>query len=187
MERFCSRIWYLFTLLNLLFFYFIWLLYFIHSEHVEMIASTNRNVVLADSGYTSGENSATPDEENDQILFNVMQVFKAVVIQLPNANRDSLAFLFIHLNHLVNMKSVTKLNAEILVKVFAPLIVGNSRQQFRASISNNSQKEDLTVGVAEISETEKQETVMRSLFRLSIEFWNRLLKDPKFCPIEGNF
>mgnify|MGYP002649591631 CR=1 FL=1 len=103
---------------------------------------------------------------------------KAVVVQLPNANRDSLCFLFLHFYRILESSTVVKLSADDLSAVFAPMIVGSSRAKnstIRLSISGDSRRE-----------SEKQITVMKAFFKLSRRFWEGLLKDPDFCPF-GEF
>ena len=102
-----------------------------------------------------------------------MRVLKGVIIQLPNANRDSLCFLFLHFYRLLESSTVVKLSVDDLARAFAPTIVGRSRP--------NTGTLRLSTGDSR-RESEKQMMVMQAFFKLSRRFWEGLLKDPNFCP-----
>lgn len=131
------------------------------------------------SDYGSAEHCLDEINEDQAIWLNVLQVLKSVVIQLPNANRDSLAFLMLHFHRILDAESTTKICLDNLVKIFASSIVGTSQVRFRGSLSR---KGALAVDTVQSKEAAKQQAVLRSLFRLSVVFWDGLLKDPNFCP-----
>lgn len=119
---------------------------------------------MPDSGCDDLDSSN--DEENESI-----QLLKEVILQLPNANRDSLAFLFLHFRHIIDSASVTLMDAKALAKIFGPTVVGS--KVLCPSTSNL------------ISENVTQISVMNALFLISRHFWYGILKDPNFCPFKG--
>lgn len=133
---------------------------------------------------TSDYETAHPDEDHtfNPELQEALQILKSVVIQLPNANRDSLAFLFLHFRRVIDARVVTRMSTESMAKIFAPTIVGtqSTAPAFRASVSANG-LEKMTAAALKINV--KQISVMLALFRLPRSFWNGLLKDPNYCPL----
>ena len=128
---------------------------------------------LSDSDFESHANENYHDE-----LFNLineewvdsLRILKGVIVQLPNANRDSLSFLFIHLRRLIDAPLVANMNVESVAKIFGPLIVGGSRSTMRPAPAEIAREKELQV------------MVMKALFKLSPSFWEGLLKDPNFSP-----
>jgi len=97
------------------------------------------------------------DQENaDEEQTLIMQT----VADLPMANRDSLAFLMLHLQR-ISRSSATLMNSSSLAKVFGPTIVGNSAV-------------DLPMTQL-LAESAKQIKVMEALFRVGDHFWNSII------------
>ncbi|KAH9404204.1 Rac GTPase-activating protein 1 [Tyrophagus putrescentiae] len=143
------------------------------SEHIQKTSLGDGSPT--DSDYESQQDNESDGSSNEEWQ-EALRVLKAVVVQLPNANRDSLCFLFLHFYRILESSTVVKLSADDLSAVFAPMIVGSSRAKnstIRLSISGDSRRE-----------SEKQITVMKAFFKLSRRFWEGLLKDPDFCPFE---
>ncbi|UXI22602.1 macrophage migration inhibitory factor [Sarcoptes scabiei] len=137
------------------------------SEHVVQTNPKRLDSEKPDSGLDESDHSQS---ESDSDPINVL---KDVIMQMPVANRDSLAFLMLHLMKVANAECVTKMTTEALSNIFAPTIVGNS--EFRQVSSSSLMRENT-----------KQVTVMNALFLVSESFWNGLLKDQNFSPFEEN-
>lgn len=121
-----------------------------------------------DSGLDEDDKySSDNDDDTDE-----MKVLKGVIINMPIVNRDSLAFLMLHLNNVAKAESITKMNIASLANIFAPTIVGNS--EFRQLSSRSLMKEH-----------PKQLIVIQALFLIQDHFWNGLLKDQNFDPFKG--
>lgn len=136
------------------------------AEHVVQTNPKRLDSEKPDSGLDESDHSQS---ESDSDPINVL---KDVIMQMPVANRDSLAFLMLHLMKVANAECVTKMTTEALSNIFAPTIVGNS--EFRQVSSSSLMRENT-----------KQVTVMNALFLVSESFWNGLLKDQNFSPFEG--
>ena len=97
------------------------------------------------------------DQENpDQEKALIMQT----VEELPTANRDSLAFVMVHLIRVVQSVG-NQMESRALAKIFGPTIVGHSM---------------VDPPMTEIlAENPKQIKVMEALFRIPEDYWNGLL------------
>ena len=170
MERFRSRCWlvcfdttYLPTTIVIVCFY--------SPEHVQQFTETDGG--LTDSDYESHLDEDHFDSSNEELSESIL-ILKGVIVQLPNANRDSLSFLFLHFRRLLDHYSAVQLDIDSLSRIFAPTIVGSARPQtgtLRMSAAGDAHREN-----------EKQIMVMKALFKLSRHFWEGLLKDPNYCP-----
>ncbi|KAJ6224652.1 hypothetical protein RDWZM_003197 [Blomia tropicalis] len=149
------------------------------SEKVEQCA--HEDDALTDSDYNSNGDCQL-DLANDE-WHESLEVLKSIIIQLPNPNRDSLAFLFLHFIRIIHNEKVTKMNSKSLSKILAPTIVGNASRSSYRSTPN----QDKLIGINQsiIEQNLKQITVMKALFRLSKQFWEGLLKDLDFCPLKN--
>ena len=164
---------------------FIFLYFYFLLEHVQEQLGNN-----ASSDYGSNFEEISLDSSSDNLL-EALDVLKSVVIQLPNANRDSMAFLFLHLRHVIDANPVTKMDAYSLATIFAPTIIGEGSQHsnIRTSIISNGGSMDNKLGnvnPATLKMIEKQKIVVKSLLVLSKHFWTGILKDPNYCPF-GKF
>ena len=101
--------------------------------------------------------SYTLDQENpDQEKALIMQT----VEELPTANRDSLAFIMVHLIRVCQSQG-NQMESRGLAKIFGPTIVGHSM---------------IDQPMTEIlAENPKQIKVMEALFRIPEEYWNGIL------------
>jgi len=88
-------------------------------------------------------------------------VYQAIS-ELPLPNRDTLAYLILHLQNVAENKSKNQMNVDNLAVVWAPTIVGYS--------SNDP--------VEILAGPRNQQQVMKVLLKISSDYWNRLL-EPK--------
>lgn len=135
------------------------------------------NDALTDSDYESQQGDDEDDATESTGSSNeewqeTLRILKGVIVQLPNANRDSLCFLFLHFHRLLDSPDIVKVSAEELSRAFAPTIVGSYSTKSTARLSLGDSRR----------EAEKQMMVMQAFFKLSRTFWDRLLKDPTYCP-----
>ena len=116
--------------------------------------------------------SGVDDDVGDNDMNSPIMVLKRVICQLPLPNRDSLAFLFLHLQNVAKAELVTKMNRQALANIFAPTIVGSS--EFRQLSAEAMQRE-----------IPKQINVMQALFEVDEAFWRGILSEQDFCPFKG--
>ncbi|XP_075448016.1 rac GTPase-activating protein 1 isoform X2 [Ascaphus truei] len=95
-----------------------------------------------------------PDHDN-----SIAAVYQAVD-ELPAANRDTLAFLMIHLQRVGQSKD-TKMDISNLSKVFGPTLVGHAV----------SDPDPMTI----LQDTKRQPMVMERLLSLPGDYWNQFL------------
>lgn len=89
------------------------------------------------------------------------------VSELPRPNRDTLAYLMIHLQTVATHSEANKMDAENLSKVMGPTIVGYSSSD----------------PMAMLSETELQKSVVRALIAIPAEYWSTFLSvEPEVVP-----
>ena len=102
-------------------------------------------------------------------------IFEAVA-QLPAANKDTLAFLILHLQDVATHCDNNKMPAESLAKIFGPSIVGHATA---------NPKDDVI-----LEDTRKQARVMEKLLAIKDEnsrdggYWNQFIPggcDPAVC------
>ena len=86
---------------------------------------------------------------------------KEAVLNLPNANRDTLAFLMLHLRRVVAEERENKMSALSICKVFGPTVLGYSM------------KDPPAMQITE--ENKKQLIVVEYLLNLDDEFWQSML------------
>ncbi|XP_046918766.2 uncharacterized protein LOC124498974 [Dermatophagoides farinae] len=115
--------------------------------------------------------SGVDDDVGDNDMNSPIMVLKRVICQLPLPNRDSLAFLFLHLQNVAKAELVTKMNRQALANIFAPTIVGSS--EFRQPSAEAMQRE-----------IPKQINVMQALFEVDEAFWRGILSEQDFCPFK---
>ncbi|XP_066471069.1 rac GTPase-activating protein 1 isoform X2 [Tiliqua scincoides] len=94
------------------------------------------------------------DEDN-----SVAAIYQTVG-ELPQANRDTLAFLMIHLQR-VAQSPATKMDVTNLAKVFGPTIVGHAVPD----------PDPMTL----LQDTKRQPKVVERLISLPVEFWSRFM------------
>ena len=95
----------------------------------------------------------TPDQEKALIM--------QTVEELPTANRDSLAFIMVHLTRVAEAQP-NQMESRGLAKIFGPTIVGHSM---------------IDPPMTEIlAENPKQIRVMEALFRIPEEYWDGILR-----------
>ncbi|KAH9418091.1 Rac GTPase-activating protein 1 [Dermatophagoides pteronyssinus] len=121
-----------------------------------------------DDNGSSGDNEHDDDDDD---MNSPTMVLKRVICQLPLPNRDSLAFLILHLRNVANAERVTKMTRQALCNIFAPTIVGSS--EFRQLSAEAMQRE-----------IPKQINVMQALFEVDEAFWRGILTEQNFCPFK---
>lgn len=89
-----------------------------------------------------------------------MKLYKAIS-SLPQANRDTLAYLILHLQH-VSGSVACKMPVSDVAKVFGPVVVGYS----------NNQQLDAS------SETKITKNIMEELLSLSCDYWSSFISVP---------
>ena len=87
--------------------------------------------------------------------------FKNEILSLPNANRDTLAFLALHLRRVSKQQHANQMTISILAKVFGRLVLGYSI------------KDPPTMQIFE--ENRKQQRIVEYLLSLDDEFWQSIL------------
>uniref|UniRef100_A0A1B6DTY9 Rho-GAP domain-containing protein n=1 Tax=Clastoptera arizonana TaxID=38151 RepID=A0A1B6DTY9_9HEMI len=102
----------------------------------------------------------TAADTKDEVMrkANLIQIITA---DLPQANRETLAFVVLHLKRVSDFKDVNKMTLSNLACVFAPTIVGYSQ----------SECEYIEV----YSETRKATVVMEQLLNLPCEFFHNII------------
>lgn len=106
----------------------------------------------------------TDQEDPDEKRSLTIQAIK----ELPTANRDTLAFLMVHLHH-ISQSAATKMSTSNLARVFGPTIVGHSMIDAPSA--------------ARMAEVPKQVQVMEGFFKINEEFWNKIVSPPpSFSP-----
>uniref|UniRef100_A0A8C5LV12 Rac GTPase-activating protein 1 n=1 Tax=Leptobrachium leishanense TaxID=445787 RepID=A0A8C5LV12_9ANUR len=95
-----------------------------------------------------------PDDGN-----SVAAIYQAVD-ELPSANRDTLAFLMIHLQR-VSQSPICKMDIINLSKVFGPTLVGHAV----------AEPDPMTI----LHDTKRQPRVLERLMSLPTDFWNQFL------------
>ncbi|XP_056654258.1 rac GTPase-activating protein 1 isoform X4 [Monodelphis domestica] len=106
------------------------------------------------------------DEDN-----SIAAMYRAIG-ELPQANRDTLAFLMIHLQR-VAQSSSTKMDVSNLAKVFGPTIVAHA-------VPN---PDPMTM----LQDTKRQPKVVERLLSLPLEYWSRfmMVEQENIDPIHG--
>ncbi|XP_074659004.1 rac GTPase-activating protein 1-like [Tubulanus polymorphus] len=112
---------------------------------------------------------AAAECENHQQAMDRM--FTAVK-NLPQANRDTIAFIILHLQR-VSDSPDCKMPISNLAKVFGPTIVGYSTQK----------PEPLQM----INETRRQAAVMETLMNISSDYWSELINDDDEDDEDNNY
>lgn len=97
-------------------------------------------------------------------------IYQAISL-LPQPNRDTLAYIMLHLNKVAQNKDC-KMPASNLAKVFGPTIVGYSAQDI----------DPLTL----LTETRQQVAVMEHLFNIPIDFWETYVNDEQLLVTPRN-
>lgn len=124
-----------------------------------------------DSGVDDNSSAGGNEHDYDDMNSPTM-VLKRVICQLPLPNRDSLAFLILHLRNVAKAERVTKMSRQALANIFAPTIVGSS--EFRQLSAEAMHRE-----------IPKQINVMNALFEVDEAFFRGILTEQNFCPFKG--
>jgi len=96
-------------------------------------------------------------------------LFHQSIVELPQPNRDTLAFLMIHLQKVADYSDDNKMTIPNLAKVFGPTAIGG----IMANLETASQ------------ELPKMEAVMKGLLELPPDYWGRFLSKES-APLMGN-
>uniref|UniRef100_A0A8C9WNC8 Rac GTPase-activating protein 1 n=1 Tax=Scleropages formosus TaxID=113540 RepID=A0A8C9WNC8_SCLFO len=100
------------------------------------------------------EAAETPDDDNSIALMY------QTISDLPQANRDTLAFLMIHLQRVAQSPD-TKMDISNLARVFGPTIVGHAVPE----------PESMTI----LQDTKRQPKVVERLLSLPVEYWHQFI------------
>lgn len=92
-----------------------------------------------------------------------IDLIKRSIDQLPDANRDSLAFLILHLKRVIEQSSVNRMGLNSMSRIFGPGVIGNSSPDAIGNV---------------IAENLKQIQTMNSLLTLTTEYWEQTLMEP---------
>ena len=87
---------------------------------------------------------------------------------MPEPNRDTLAYLILHLHKVTDACLETKMTITSLSKIFGPTVVGSSSSSSTSTTSSS--------GV--IAENVKQNLTMQALLSLPTAYWEELLQGP---------
>lgn len=90
---------------------------------------------------------------------------KRSVDELPEANRDTLAFVILHLKRVADACKETKMTISSLASIFGPTIIGN------ASMNQFSSSKIFALN-------EKQNRTMEALLDLPTNYWEEILHEP---------
>ena len=91
-----------------------------------------------------------------------MDLLKRSIDQLPDANRDSLSFLIIHLQRVAEQPD-NRMTINSLARIFGPTCIGNSTPNQFSNV---------------LVESQKQNRTMEALLSLPTEYWEELLHEP---------
>ena len=93
------------------------------------------------------------------------ELLKRSIDLLPEPNRDTLAYLILHLHKVTDACLETKMTITSLSKIFGPTVVGSSSSSSTSTSSS---------GV--IAENVKQNLTMQALLSLPTAYWEELLQ-----------
>lgn len=135
--------------------------------NVDLVAkSSHIDGFATDSDYGSNVSSQA-DMSCVSDFQKSLLLLQNVIIQLPHANRDSLAFLMVHFHKIISNKIATNMTVQSLCSNLAPSVVGSSSSG-RLSVGSRNK------------ETEVQTRVMQSFFRIPLKYWTEMLNNPNF-------
>jgi len=101
---------------------------------------------------------------------NASSLFQKSIAKLPQPNRDTLAFLILHLQKVANYSTVNKMTISNLAKVFGPTVIGAT------PISVGSTTINLEDAMQELS---RMEAVMKGLMELRSKYWASFLSEDR--------
>ncbi|KAL3284596.1 hypothetical protein HHI36_018753 [Cryptolaemus montrouzieri] len=87
---------------------------------------------------------------------NDTQMMMDIILELPQPNRDTLAYMMLHLQRIAEKKDI-KMPVDNLAKIFGPTIVGYSSEDIDREIL--------------IMETKQQFNIMKTLFTFPSSYW----------------
>ena len=85
------------------------------------------------------------------------------IAQLPPANKDTLAFLILHLQRVAASCDANKMPLSSLAKIFGPAIVGHA---------SSNPKDDVI-----LADTKKQPVVLMKLLGISSDYWKQYMSE----------
>ena len=85
------------------------------------------------------------------------------IAQLPPANKDTLAFLVLHLQRVAKQCDANKMPLSSLAKIFGPTIVGHSTPNPKDTVI--------------LADTKKQPVVMMKLLGIAAEYWKQYMSE----------
>ncbi|XP_046639477.1 rac GTPase-activating protein 1-like [Daphnia pulicaria] len=98
----------------------------------------------------------------------------SLIPELPRPNRDTLAYLILHFQRVVeNQRS--RLSTINIAKCFAPMIIGHSRSQ-------------IDDGLKKLQDMKEQQMVMEKLLNIASDYWNchaSCTDSPNNTPVKG--
>lgn len=92
-------------------------------------------------------------------------MLQKTILQLPDSNRDTMAFLVLHLQKVALNSKVNRMTTSSLAKIFGPTVISSSMA--------NPPHQSI------INEQIKQVKTMECLIELDSEFWNDCLRKPE--------
>lgn len=91
------------------------------------------------------------------------ELLKRSIDLLPEPNRDTLAYLILHLHRVTDACPQTRMTITSLSKIFGPTVVGSSTPNNFSNV---------------LAESEKQSLTMQALLSLPTSYWEELLHEP---------
>jgi len=95
------------------------------------------------------------------------------ISEIPTPNRDTLAFLMIHLQKVVEFSEYNKMTENNLAKIFGPTIIGSI-------VSTTKCIDDVGEDLIQV------EAAMKAMFELKPEYWGQYLMASERTPLMGN-
>ncbi len=98
-------------------------------------------------------------EKDEDCLASVLEA----IAQLPPANKDTLAFLILHLQRVATQCDANKMPLTSLAKIFGPTIVGHASANPKDSVI--------------LEDTKKQPIVLMKLLGIASEYWKQYMSE----------
>uniref|UniRef100_A0A1I7TM02 Rac GTPase-activating protein 1 n=1 Tax=Caenorhabditis tropicalis TaxID=1561998 RepID=A0A1I7TM02_9PELO len=118
-----------------------------------LIPRTSRQELIAAS------NLYSTDPDNGRLALN------RVICELPQANRDTLAYLFIHWRKVIAQSSRNKMNCEAMARMVAPAVMGHPIKQTQSQAIAGRDMQDCHRAIT-------------ALFEFDDVYWQRFLGTP---------
>jgi len=135
-------------------------------EEINVLASCVKKLLLHLSDPIIPSSARAKFIEAGNMTYNgrdASSLFRKSIAKLPQPNRDTLAFLILHLQKVANYSTVNKMTITNLAKVFGPTVVG----------ATPTNLEDAR------QELPRMEAVMKGLLGLPSEYWASFLSEDR--------